>query len=112
MDYEKRKQFVAKFKHIAKNIKTMYPKATIWSLNDVLSFMGFDYEHFSFKKECEEKGIECNAVRNLNSITHEPFFLGLKFDKEDFSFYKQMNDNTLKTTLNMMWGKDNGCTIT
>ena len=99
MDFNKRNDFVNKFKVIGVNAKLKCPEVGIWGLNDVFSFMGFDYRYFSFKAECDKEGITCNSERNLNSINFEKFFCGLKFNKCDYDFYNSLNNNTLKTVL-------------
>ena len=103
MDYEKKKQFINKFKPIGKHIKVKYPNCNLWGVNDIFMFMGFDYRHYTFKEECRVNKIGCNDVRNQNSINFEKDFLGLEMTKSDYDFYKSLNNDTLKTVCNSIF---------
>ena len=97
MDFTIRKQLIDKFRPIAKHIKIKYPNCNFWGLNDICSFMAFDYEYFKFKQECQKKGIECKDERNINSINFQKDFLDLELTPEEYNFYKNCNDDNLKT---------------
>lgn len=97
MNYEKRKQFIKKFKPIGDNLKQNFPKASLWDLDNILRFMAFDWQYYDFKAKCEREGVECCETRNQNAINFEKYFMGLKMNESEFMFYSYLNDSNLKT---------------